>query len=141
MSVGNSQFLAFATSLAPKEPAQVVPVRGAGITLGITLTVRGVVVTGTLIGRDEWAEGMAELLKSAGENGELLGSRILDVFRKLDLNRTRDENSEPYSYIHLKDARYVAGHGLLPSPGSRVPVYWRGRLSEVSGWSLGTLGE
>ena len=42
------------------------------------------------------------------------------------------------SYIHLSGARVLApGGGPLPPGG----VHWRGRLSEVSGWSFGHLDE
>jgi hypothetical protein len=41
-------------------------------------------------------------------------------------------------YIHLSDARFQApGVSPLPPGG----MHWRGRLSEVSGWSFGHLGE
>jgi hypothetical protein len=42
------------------------------------------------------------------------------------------------THIHLSDARVLAV-GVSPSlPGG---MHWRGRLSEVSGWSFGHLGE
>jgi hypothetical protein len=41
------------------------------------------------------------------------------------------------TYIHLRGARVVAA-GVSPLPVAGM--YWRGRLSEVSGWSFGHLG-
>jgi hypothetical protein len=42
------------------------------------------------------------------------------------------------TYIHLSDARVLGpGAGPLPPGG----MHWRGRLSAVSGWSFGHLGE
>ncbi len=41
------------------------------------------------------------------------------------------------SYIHLRETLVVAaGTGSLPV----AEMHWRGRLSEVSGWSFGHLG-
>jgi hypothetical protein len=42
------------------------------------------------------------------------------------------------TYIHLGEARvFTAGVSPLPPGG----MHWRGRLSEVSGWSFGHLDE
>jgi hypothetical protein len=41
------------------------------------------------------------------------------------------------TYIHLTQARIVAA-GVSPLPVAGM--HWRGRLSEVSGWSFGHLG-
>jgi hypothetical protein len=40
-------------------------------------------------------------------------------------------------YIHLTEARVVAA-GVSPLPA--VGMHWRGRLSEIAGWSFGHLG-
>jgi len=41
------------------------------------------------------------------------------------------------NYIHLREARVIAaGVSSLPAAG----MHWRGRLSEVSGWSFGHFG-
>ena len=42
------------------------------------------------------------------------------------------------THIHLSDARVLAS-GVSPLPPGGM--HWRGRLSEVSGWSFGHLGE
>ena len=41
------------------------------------------------------------------------------------------------TYIHLAQARVVAA-GVSPLPAAGM--HWRGRLSEISGWSFGHLG-
>lgn len=41
------------------------------------------------------------------------------------------------TYIHLSEARVV---GLCVSPLPAAGMHWRGRLSEISGWSFGHLG-
>jgi hypothetical protein len=40
-------------------------------------------------------------------------------------------------YIHLTQARVVAA-GVSPLPAAGM--HWRGRLSEIAGWSFGHLG-
>jgi hypothetical protein len=42
------------------------------------------------------------------------------------------------THIHLSDARVLASGASPLPPGG---MHWRGRLSEVSGWSFGHLGE
>src|SRR3954453_22059536 len=128
----------------------------------VVLTLGGSVVDGTIIPDWQWFDGVEHAAR-AGFTVHTGGS-IDDehggwarLFRGLSesLVRDREEHraaqnvmgglSERYhrllaqedrtSYIHLSDARVLAtGGGPLPPGG----VHWRGRLSEVSGWSLDT---
>jgi hypothetical protein len=131
----------------------------------VVLTLGGSVVSGTIIPDWQWFDEVEHAAR-AGFTVHTGGS-IDDehggwarLFRGLSesLVRDREEHraaqnvvgglSERYrrllaqedrtSYIHLSGARVLApGGGPLPPGG----VHWRGRLSEVSGWSLGHLDE
>ncbi len=130
----------------------------------VVLTLGGSVVSGTIIPDWQWF-GEVEHAARAGFTVHTGGS-IDDehggwawLFRGFSesLVRDREEHravqnvvgglAERYrrrlaeedhtSYIHLSGARVLAPGGPLP-PGR---VHWRGRLSEVSGWSFGHLDE
>ena len=130
----------------------------------VVLTLGGSVVSGTIIPDWQWFDEVEHAAR-AGFTVHTGGS-IDDehggwarLFRGLSesLVRDREEHraaqnvvgglAERYrrllaqqdrtSYIHLSGARVLAPGGPLPPGG----VHWRGRLSEVSGWSFGHLGE
>jgi hypothetical protein len=131
----------------------------------VVLTVGGLVIGGAIISDWQWFDEVEHAARAAFTVHT--GGRIDDehggwarLFRGVSESLVRDheehraaENvieglSERYrrllaqenrtTYIHLKDARVLApGVSPLPSGG----MHWRGRLSEVSGWSFGHLGE
>src|SRR5919106_677457 len=131
---------------------------------GVVLTLGGLVVSGTVIPDWQWFdevehaaraafvvhtggsiddehggwaslfEGVAESLvqardehRAAREATEHLPDRYTRLIAQADRN----------TYIHLRGARVVAA-GVSPLPVAGMN--WRGRLSEVSGWSFGHLG-
>jgi hypothetical protein len=95
--------------------------------LGITLHVAGMLVSGYVINQRQF------LLTHP------LTDKLLEVGEKLEES---DEESvavddESPHFIHLSDARFfLPGHPPIPNDGG---VYWRGRISEVSGFSFGIL--
>jgi hypothetical protein len=131
----------------------------------VTLTLGGSVVSGTIIPDWQWFD---EVEHAAGAGFTVhTGGSIDDehggwarLFRGVSASLVRDREerravqdvvgglSERFrrllaeedraSYIHLSSARVLSsGGGPLPPGG----VHWRGRLSEVSGWSFGHLDE
>lgn len=130
----------------------------------VTLTLGGSVVSGTIIPDWQWFDEVEHAAR-AGFTVHTGGS-IDDehggwarLFRGVSesLVRDREEHravqnvvgglSERYrrllaqedrtSYIHLSSARVLAP-GVSPLQGG---MHWRGRLSEVSGWSFGHLDD
>jgi hypothetical protein len=104
--------------------------------MSITLGVRGAIVTGMLIGRDKWLEELSAALSAAGEVGQGLGDGLREGFREADLQQPADQEVF-YGFLHLKDAQYVLG-GSSFAP-TTAGFLWRGRISEISAWSLGSL--
>jgi hypothetical protein len=117
------------------------PVSGGS---AVTLTVRGVVITGELIPNWQWFDEVAQLpgghdascfelasalkeharVTSEAAQARSAGAELTDEQRAALGTRT--------AYIHLKNVRL-----LTPAPGGHRAHYWRGRLSDVSGWSIG----
>jgi hypothetical protein len=132
--------------LAAREAAQPDPVLGVlanyallddGV-LGITLTVGGTLITGRMVGRGAWVKDLREHF---GDNVAFMDG-FADGWREQDeqwaAEDDEDQAEPPYStFIHLVDARVVTSAGFMPNGGRGA--FWRGRLSEVQGWSLGTM--
>jgi hypothetical protein len=115
---------------------------GSGFT--ITLSVAGGFISGRLIGQNEyldeaqamWADWVSRNASDDGDNDDEPTEPIFDGFRIVP-----DELPEPniYRFIHMKDAHWFVGDGMTPGPPG-PGVLWRGRLSQVAGWSWGQLG-
>jgi hypothetical protein len=132
---------------------------------GVVVTVGGLVIGGTIIPDWQWFDEVEHAARAAftvhtgGSIDDEHGgwARLLRGISE-SLVRDREEHraaqnvigglSESYrrllaredrtTYIHLSDARVLAS-GVSPLPPGGM--HWRGRLSEVSGWSFGHLGE
>ncbi|WCN13225.1 hypothetical protein GV054_09510 [Marinomonas mediterranea] len=106
------------------------------MTFDITLTVGGFLVSGTLVGGKEYFDGFGEEF-SFGLDGEA-AEKVKSAFAKNGLMYTEtDAPAVPPNYVHLKNARFFHTVGT-PVPENRG-VWWRGRVSEVVGFSLGAL--
>jgi hypothetical protein len=131
---------------------------------GVVLTVGGLVVSGTVIPDWQWFDEVEHAARAAfvvhtggaidDEHGgwaRLFRGVAESLVQARDEHRAAREATERLSdryqrlladddrtnYIHLREARVVAaGASSLPVAG----MHWRGRLSEVSGWSFGHLG-
>jgi hypothetical protein len=129
---------------------------------GVVLTVGGLVVSGTVIPDWQWFDevehaaragfvvhtggsiddehgGWARLFRGVAESlvhardehraAQEATDRLPDRYQRLVAQEGRTD------YIHLREAVIAAGGSSPPLEG----MHWRGRLSEVSGWSFGHL--
>jgi hypothetical protein len=131
---------------------------------GVVLTLGGLVVSGTVIPDWQWFDEVEHAARAAfvvhtggsvdDEHGgwaRLFDGIVESLVQARDEQRAAREATEHLSaryqrflaqedrtdYIHLREARVVAA-GVSPLPVAGM--HWRGRLSEVSGWSFGHLG-
>jgi hypothetical protein len=122
-------FLQFLVNLANKNQFE----------LDITLTVGGLLISGTLAGVRQYFDDLGAYFASPFENKQ--SSEIVSTtFQKIGDQCacvSPSEQTETPSYIHLKNARFFDAQGkpLGPVEGT----WWRGRLSEVQGFSPGKL--
>ncbi|MHA6795053.1 hypothetical protein ACVGVM_16290 [Pseudonocardia bannensis] len=130
---------------------------------GVILTLSGLVVSGRVIPRWQWFDevehasraaftvhtggsiddehgGWASLFKDVSaslmqDHDDYAAAK--DAFRSLpERYQRRLAPIEPTSFIHLRHARVFSARGRgIPGNG----MHWRGRLSEVAGWSFGLL--
>jgi hypothetical protein len=108
---------------------------------GITLYVSGSVISGQLISRRAFYDGMADEIDEAvrrdtGNEASAFGTMFRDLGREQD--EAPDLGSTRTAFLHLAEARVFASAGP-PIPTNRG-VFWRGRLSSIDGWNIGFLG-
>lgn len=113
------------------------------VAIGITLSVGSVLVSGSIVSWERYFAGVASDLAGAGGVSELniALKNGVEHYAKMcrEEMQERIENGKSIAslYIHLKDARFFTP-GAIPMPTNRS-VWWRGRMSEVEGFSIGLL--
>ena len=123
-------------------------VNKGGMEVSITLQVSGLLVSGMLVSQSKYFEGFS-LDFATGLNVKESEKTLLKAFSRSDDTSVKHDPLAGYagrepnpiipmpSYIHLKNAKFFNPSGN-PIPGNRG-VWWRGRLSKVAGFILGTL--
>lgn len=115
-------------------------VNARDIQLGITLNVGGFLVSGLLVSGQKYFSGFGEDLGSGFNNADIRSS-VEQSYAQLGeiytASKRPGESSTPPNYLHLMQARFfnTAGNPIPANHG----VWWRARVSEVSGFFLGTL--
>ena len=115
-------------------------VNARDVKLGITLNVGGFLVSGILISGQKFFSGFGADLGSSFDDPEIRSgveqayAHLGDIYTPA---RAGTGVTTPPNYLHLMEAKFfhIAG---APIPGNKG-VWWRGRISEVSGFFLGML--
>ena len=127
--------------------------QSADSSLSIVLTVKGVVMSGMLIGVRQYFELLGRSLgegfrnSAVGESSREDASQVEETYAKIgrvaqaafnDETPAHGRGGPQIRFLHLKDPRILVGDQVsqLNSP---VPLVWRGKLSEVDGFMLGNL--
>ncbi len=110
-----------------------------GLEVGVTLTIGGMLVTGTLISHDKYFE---QFSKDFSDPFAVSGTEVQEQMRSIILGFNPavdpDEQLPALQYIHLKNARtYMSSSDHLPTKGT----LWRGKIAAVDGFTLGFLGK
>ncbi len=113
------------------------------LSLGVTLTIHGLLISGNIISYQKYLEGIAQGFESATGNQEI-GQILAESFRNASQGYMEIQKKEAEAlegllyprYINLSDARFIFGNSIVPTEKG---VYWRGRLEEVDGFSLGAM--
>jgi len=112
-------------------------INGTDSELGITLTVGGILVSGVIISGHKYFQGLAASMKILTPEGQENTEEYFKSFGEIYL-KPKEPNSKPPSFIHLKDAMFYQPGLGQPIPSSDG-VLWRGRISEVDGFMMGSL--
>jgi len=105
-----------------------------GLGVGLSVVVGGTVISGHLIGADDWLRKSAKSMNEGGRGPaasvNALLAKALDTWRA---NIAADPAPES-AYLHLADVRILFATGVTPLARS----LWRVRLDEVQAWQLGS---
>lgn len=125
--------------------ARIVDLTQFGLGIPATITVRGSLLSGEIISGEQYLEEMAlnaeKITSDAGDG--VISNAFANLFRTYKPIYQRPENAAegftlpPPNYIHMKNAFWFQSAGRIPT-GS-VGLLWRGRMSEVDGFTLGGL--
>lgn len=112
--------------------------------IGLTLHVSGLVVSGILISYTSYLQALAALLRENGSPESQAGRDVLASTFELLIDgdgetatdpASQQNETSPPNHIHLRAA---TSHSP-GSPGYFPKTLWRGRLSHVSAWSMGSI--
>lgn len=106
--------------------------------LGITLQMKGLLVTGTLIAGDKYFDQFANIFAGASKSEVAEHNRKTFAAYGDRYREGRDEEASPKesktNYIHLQDCTFST-----PSGFTNYSVLWRGKIAQVDGFFLGKL--
>jgi hypothetical protein len=100
--------------------------------IGITVSLKGQIVTGLLCSYGGWIAALRES-KMGSENARVFMEELLNGLEKVPPKRPKGKDVPPRQYFHMKDVTIWQG-----ATQQRLGTF-RGRLSEVDGWTFGGL--
>ncbi|WP_199551388.1 hypothetical protein [Streptomyces sp. N35] len=105
--------------------------------LKICLTTPGGFLAGSLVGSGAWADRWEEVVAAAtGEEDRADHMAHLAHLVRSSLGTAEESSGDGlHAFIHLVDVTF------LSVPGNATASLWRGKVSDVSGWSLGAPGD
>jgi hypothetical protein len=107
-----------------------------GIEVPITLNVKGVIVSGLLIGANTYYEGITEESKQVLDNtmSKIIGKKftVLKENYLKQVEESKEEEATPPTFIHLKDIIFPGVEGDTHTHTN----WWRGRISSVDAISF-----
>ncbi len=119
--------------------------------IGITLFLKGMVLTGTLVSEREYLEALSEMftslakqsfrpagVKEAKELEQAFSFTEMTESPSADEEEAEDEQEfpSPVRHLHLKDAFILTPHPSISFGQSGFPIT-RIRLNAIDGWMLG----
>lgn len=112
----------------------------ASISIGITLSVGGSIISGKLIPHSVYFAKLAEAFSAPFRQGTVHDADELhDIIMGFDVTPEPEspEEDAPFQFLHLENARtYLGTSSSIPGePGA----LWRGKISSVDGFTLGLI--
>ncbi len=110
----------------------------SGVSVDVSLTVNGIIVCGQIASGREYFERVIEDFDKGLQSEEIKKAiwPLFESYRDGYLPENLDKME--IAFIHLKDATFhsPAGAAGIPNGDARKQI-WRGKLSHVSGFTLG----
>jgi|GEM_PF-696268 len=108
--------------------------------LGVTLNIKGLIITGFIISQSNYFESLISGLKSTDQDSEIKDSLLeflSGLKEKLTAKPKQQSSHEHPKFIHLRNVK------IYPSEGRGMPTYgdalWRGLIDSVDGFALGEM--
>jgi hypothetical protein len=100
----------------------------------ITLTVGGMLVSGYIVGAKEFllSDKLAFRHLAQSDSPE-------EIVPPVGEEPPNDPPDDSRSFIHLRDVKFYSPGSDHPTPVPDAVPYWRGKLSAIDGFFLGTL--
>jgi hypothetical protein len=113
-------------------------VNSNNITIGITIITHGYMISGHLAGGKQYFDAIGNEFSSLLNSGNVEDS-LTGLADRIYNSESDNVKNGPLSsdYIHIRDAKFYKAEGSPIS--SDTVIWWRGRLSEVSGFSIGVV--
>lgn len=99
--------------------------------MAICLTTPGGIVGGHLVAAISWAKRWEESVVEAGEQRQAGPMAQLPQMLEVVQRQIEPPDGGLHPFLHLVDVTFMS------VPGAPTSAVWRGRVSDVSGWSLG----
>jgi hypothetical protein len=114
-------------------------VNNHNITIGITITANGFMISGHLAGGKDYFEAIGNEFTSILKSGNV-EDNFLELADRIYNSDSDHIKNGPLTtdYIHIKNAKFYNAGNSLPY---NEAVWWRGKISEVSGFTLGVIRE
>jgi len=112
----------------------------APLSFGVTLQVSGLLVSGYLVSGKTYFEAVGQQIVNDVAQNAALADQMRTMFSTFESAYPNDpgQADRPVpQFIHLQNARFYGTDGA-PVP-SNAGVWWRGRISEISGIVIGIL--
>ncbi|MEV4560048.1 hypothetical protein AB0K51_24075 [Kitasatospora sp. NPDC049285] len=100
----------------------------------VTLIVPGAIVTGRIVTLDQWEHLMLKQLKQQSSALRNVAGNAMGALDDRASEQERPRPDEDSPFIHLRDVTYRASGVEVPLPT------WRGPITGLVGWTVGTPG-
>lgn len=108
-----------------------------GVTIGITLSIGGTLVSGELVSHKIYFDQFSEDFSSAFKKYEGVDTEELKVgIQNFNREPAEDQPQPALQYLHLKNARVYTSSA---TPVIGKGQLWRGKISSVDGFTLGSI--
>lgn len=114
-------------------------VNASGLAMDITLTVGGLLVSGTMIPAEKFILDFGGKFTADLTDPQSREETLESFKAQADAARLAAESNLPPLFVHLENAQFFMPAGAGPIPQRATGNLWRGRLASVDGWHLGAL--
>lgn len=107
------------------------------IQLGVRLFLPGMILSGSLVSAPRYFEAMAAWLRESRDEEDLISEPLAQWYERAATQMRNEKDGDEYSFDEVVHVHMLEVDAFVPGNDSLHIGGWRGRLSEVTGWSMG----